>query len=269
MNQHRMYRMPVYGHPADDGFLRHNDLPLGLRSESFTVVRSLTFPAVFITLCFLSGCSEIQSTLNPAGPSALAVTRLWWWMFGFSAAMVLIVTGLWLYAMRRNPVSLTDAQIRRINQRWIIIGGLALPVIGILALLGFGIPIGYRMLPLPVAGPAPLRIDVTGHRWWWEVRYPDAGVQLKNELHLPAGEPVDVHVTSADVIHSFWVPRLAGKLDMIPGRVNVLRLEADAPGHFRGQCSEFCGLGHAHMVLTVQAHTPEDFKVWLEAHKHE
>lgn len=183
--------------------------------------------------------------------------------------MVLIVTALWLYALRRNPVSLTDAQARRINQRWIIIGGLVLPVIGILALLGFGIPIGYRMLPLPVAGPAPLRIDVTGHRWWWEVRYPDAGVVLKNELHLPAGEPVDVHLTSADVIHSFWVPRLAGKLDMIPGRVNVLRLEADAPGHFRGQCSEFCGLGHAHMILSVQAHTPEDFKVWLEAHKHE
>lgn len=190
-------------------------------------------------------------------------------MFGFSALVLLIVVVLWLYAMRRKPISVTEAQIRRINQRWLIGGGLLLPMISILVLLGFAVPMGHRMLPLSVPGQVPLRIEVTGHQWWWEVRYPDAGIQLKNELHLPTGVPIDVHLTSADVIHSFWVPRLAGKLDMIPGRTNILRLKADTPGRFRGQCSEFCGLGHAYMVFEVQAHSPENFNVWLEAHTHE
>lgn len=190
-------------------------------------------------------------------------------MFSFSALVLLVVVALWIYAMRRKPLSESDSQIRRINQRWLIGGGLLLPLISILALLGFAVPMGHHMLPLPIAGQAPLRIEVTGHQWWWEVRYPDTGIKLKNELHIPTGIPVDVHVTSADVIHSFWVPRLAGKLDMIPGRTNILRLKADTPGRFRGQCSEFCGLGHAHMVFEVQAHSPEEFNVWLEAHTHE
>lgn len=190
-------------------------------------------------------------------------------MFGFSALVLLAIVALWLYAMWRKPKPITDAEARRLSLSWIIGGGLVLPVVSLAVLLGFGIPMGYRMLPLPLTGQTPLRIDVTGHQWWWEIRYPDTGIVLKNELHLPAGVPVDIHVTSSDVIHSFWVPRLAGKLDMIPGRINILRLQADAPGHFRGQCAEFCGSGHAGMVLAVQAHTPQEFKIWLERNKHE
>jgi len=190
-------------------------------------------------------------------------------MFGFSALVLLSIVALWLYAMWRKPKPLTDAQARRLYNRWIIGGGLLLPVVSLSVLLGFGIPMGYRMLPLPLAGQTPLRIEVTGHQWWWEVRYPEAGIVLKNELHLPAGAPVDIHLTSSDVIHSFWIPRLAGKLDMIPGRTNILRLQADASGHFRGQCAEFCGTGHAGMVLAVQVHTTEDFQNWLEAQQHE
>jgi len=222
-----------------------------------------------IILFFLVGCNGPQSALNPAGPSAHTVARLWWGMFGFSALVLLVVVALWLCAMWRKPKPLTDAQIRRLYLRWIVGGGIALPVVSLIVLLGFGIPMGYRMLPLPLAGQTPLRIDVTGHQWWWEIRYPDAGIVMRNELHLPAGVPVDIHVTSADVIHSFWVPRLAGKLDMIPGRTNILRIQADAPGHFRGQCAEFCGTGHAHMVLNVEAHAQKDFEEWLEAQQHE
>lgn len=206
--------------------------------------------------------------LSPAGPSALAVSRLWWGMAGFFTLVLLAVTALWFYAMWRKPRPITEAQARRLFNRWVFGGGLVLPIVSIAVLIGFGIPMGYRMLPLPLA-ETPLRIEVTGHQWWWEVRYPDTGVVTKNELHLPAGVPVDMHVTSADVIHSFWVPRLAGKIDMLPGRINVLRLTADAPGRFRGQCAEFCGRGHAHMILAVEAHTPQDFKSWLEARKHE
>src|SRR5690606_1029345 len=104
-----------------------------------------------------------------------------------------------------------------------------------------------------------------GHQWWWEVRYPDSGVVTANKLHLPVDRPVDLDVTSADVIHSFWVPRLGGKIGMIPGRHNRIRLQADLPGTFRGQCSEFCGTQHTHMILDVQAHAEEDFANWLQS----
>lgn len=190
-------------------------------------------------------------------------------MFGFSTLVLIAVMVLWLYAMWRKAIPITKAQSRLLGQRWIIGGGLILPIVSVAVLLSFGIPMGYRMLPLPVTGQTPLRIDITGHQWWWQIRYPGTGIELKNVLHLPSGVPVDIYVTSADVIHSFWVPRMAGKLDMIPGHINKLRLKADVPGHYRGQCSEFCGIGHAHMVLDVQVHTQENFAAWLEAHKHE
>ncbi len=120
------------------------------------------------------------------------------------------------------------------------------------------------MLPLPLSGNPPLRIDVIGHQWWWEIHYPEAGITLINELHLPIGHPVDIHATSQDVIHSFWIPRINGKIDMIPGRINVLRLQVTKPGHFRGQCAEFCGLLHAQMILKVEAHKADDFSAWIE-----
>ncbi|MGR9086761.1 MAG: cytochrome c oxidase subunit II [Gammaproteobacteria bacterium] len=207
--------------------------------------------------------------LNHAGPSAEAVARLWWGMFGFSTLILLAIVSLWIYAMHRTPKPLSRAEARRLHRYWIIGGGLVLPSASLAILLSFGIPMGYRMLPLPLDKPAPLRIDVTGHRWWWEIRYPDTGIVLKNELRLPAGRPIDIHLTSADVIHSFWIPRLAGKLDMVPGRTNILRLQVDEVGHFRGQCAEFCGSGHAHMILGVQSYTPEDFETWLEKGRHE
>nr|WP_305907436.1 cytochrome c oxidase subunit II [Methylomarinum sp. Ch1-1]MDP4520190.1 cytochrome c oxidase subunit II [Methylomarinum sp. Ch1-1] len=224
---------------------------------------------LIITLCFLGGCNDSPSPLNPSGPSALAAARLWWGMFGFSALLMLVVVAIWLFALWRKPVTYTEAQVRRLSLRWIVGGGLVLPIISLLVLLSFAIPMGYRMLPLPVNGQAPVQIEVTGHQWWWEIRYPDVGIRIKNELHLPAGVPVDLHLHSADVIHSFWAPRLAGKLDMIPGRTNILRLEADMPGHFHAQCSEFCGIGHAHMVLAVHVHTRKEYQAWLEAYKHE
>jgi len=234
-----------------------------------TVFHSFASSVSIVTLFFLGGCSGPQSALNPAGPSALAIANLWWGMFGFFALVLVVVVALWLYAMWRKPVSLTETQANRIHQRWIIGGGLILPFMTIIVLLSFSIPMGYRMLPLPLDGQAPLRIDITAHQWRWEIYYSDAGIKTKNELHLPAGVPVDIHVRSADVIHSFWVPRLAGKIDVIPGRTNILRLEADEPGRFRGQCAEFCGKWHALMVLMVEAHAPEDFEAWLEGRKHE
>lgn len=184
-------------------------------------------------------------------------------MLAFAVLVQLAVTGAWLGGMFGTQNTGTEQQHQRIRQRWIIGGGLLLPGVAIIALLAVGIPIGHNMLPLPLAEGKVLRIDVTGHQWWWQVSYPDSGIQLRDELHIPVGVPVDLHLTSADVVHSFWVPRLAGKLDMIPGRTNVLRLQADAADTYRGMCAEFCGLNHAHMKFTVTAHDPDDFAAWL------
>lgn len=185
-------------------------------------------------------------------------------MFIFSALVLVVVAGLWLYAMRRTQSNTDAAHLQRIHRRWIVGGGVVLPTLSTVLLLAFGIPIGHRMLPLPPADGEALRIEVTGHQWWWQVHYPDTTIRLENEVHVPTGLPVDIHLTSADVIHSFWVPRLAGKLDAIPGRTNILRLVADQPGLYRGQCAEFCGLQHAHMQFTLHAHSPEDFAHWLQ-----
>jgi cytochrome c oxidase subunit II len=210
----------------------------------------------------LGGCSGPLSTLDPAGPSAATAAWLWWGMFIAFALVLLVVSGLWLYAMFREPDHGDEARARRIQNRWIIGGGVALPVVSITVLLTFGIPAGHSMLPLPSDRGEVLEIHVTAHQWRWEVVYPESAISLVNELHIPAGRPVDIHLTSADVIHSFWVPRLGGKLDAVPGRTHVLRLKADEPGRYRGQCAEFCGIGHAHMPFVVIAHMPDDFDAW-------
>ncbi len=212
----------------------------------------------------MTACGGAQSALNPAGPMAQDVANVWWWMFGFAVLVWLAVATLWVYAMLRRSQPHSAEQAKRINRRWVIGGGIVLPSVSIAVLLAFGLPTGRSMLPLPVEGEQPLRIRIVGHQWWWEVRYPDQEVVTANQLVLPVGRPADIEVTSADVIHSFWVPRLGGKMDMIPGRTNVIRLEAAHAGAYRGQCSEFCGTQHAFMALHVEALEAGDFAAWLE-----
>jgi cytochrome c oxidase subunit 2 len=204
--------------------------------------------------------------LDPNGPSARAIAAVWWWMFGFATLVFLAVLALWGYALwrgrRDRPPALGEDG--RSQRRWIIGGGILLPALSSLALVLFGSPSGLHQLPLPGrGGPEPLQVEVTAHRWYWDVYYPATGLRLRDELRLPVGRPADIQVTSQDVIHSFWVPRLGGKLDAIPGRKLRLRLQADAPGSFRGQCAEFCGVGHAHMVMAVHALPAAEFEAWL------
>ncbi len=145
----------------------------------------------------------------------------------------------------------------------IVAGGVVLPVIALTALLGYSLHLMGVLRPQA----ADLEIHVVGHQWWWELRYPGkaAGeyVATANELRIPAGRPVRLILTSEDVIHSFWVPNLAGKMDLIPGHVRRLTVEASAPGSFRGQCAEFCGAQHARMALHVVAEPGEAFERWL------
>lgn len=210
----------------------------------------------------LSGCAGPLSILDPAGKSAHSSAWLWWGMFGLLGVIMLVVFALWFIALKRTPDQAQPSPSRA--SAWVIGGGLVLPLSSIVLILAFGIPLGQQMLPFPLAEGQPVKVEVVGHRWWWEVRYPGTGIELRDELHIPAATPVDLHLSSEDVVHSFWVPRLGRKLDMIPGHTNVLRLEADEPGRYRGQCAEFCGRGHAHMGFVVIAHNEEDWKAWLE-----
>ncbi len=217
--------------------------------------------------------------LQPAGPSAHAIAQVWWWMAGVALVVLVGVVGvvaLWLRAMQRGQARRAldggaqtperHAGTNHQDLRWIVGGGIALPLLAMSALLVFGTPAGRHQLPWGLqAGAAPLRIEVQASQWAWDLYYPGQAEPLRDELRLPVGRAVDLHLRSADVIHSFWVPRLGGKLDAVPGRTNVLRLQADEPGVFRGQCAEFCGLDHARMVLTVRALPAAEFDAWLAA----
>ncbi|KFZ30817.1 cytochrome C oxidase subunit II [Pseudidiomarina salinarum] len=226
--------------------------------------KTLAAATVAASLMLLSGCSGPYSSLDPAGPAAGSVAALTWAMLIGALTIFIGLILLCWYAVRRNNEELSDAEAQRIQNRWILAGGIALPVVTITALLTFGIPIGHSLLPLPLQQGEGMRIDIKARQWFWEVSYPDTDIQAINEIHIPVDTPVDFHISSADVIHSFWSPRLGGKIDAIPGRTNVLRLEANQVGEYSGQCAEFCGGGHAVMGFTIIALSAEDFEAWLQ-----
>ena len=179
-------------------------------------------------------------------------------MFWGSLIVLTLVCALALHAVARN-----SERSAPFGSRFLIIGGgIALPLVVIMTLLFHGVRSGDAMLAHDV-GEEPFRVEVTARQWWWAVRYPDvAGAPLfdANEILVPAGRPVDIVLEAEDVIHSFWVPRLGGKLDAIPGTTNVLRLEADQPGIYRGMCAEFCGAQHARMGFHLVAMTEDDLQ---------
>ena len=208
----------------------------------------------------LAGCDERLSAVHPAGPAAAAIAQLWWVLLGGAGLIFLLVMGLLLVAFRRTGrPALPD---ERRERGWILGLGLAFPLTVLAALLGYGLWIGERLLPRPAADLVTVRAE--GRQWAWRFTYADApGVATTGTLHLPAGRPVDVEVTTADVIHSFWVPRLAGKLDAIPGHVNVLRIEADLPGEYAGLSSEYSGIGYRGHGFTVVAHDEAAWAAFL------
>jgi cytochrome c oxidase subunit 2 len=210
----------------------------------------------------LAACAGSGSTLDPAGPRAERVADLTWTMSALGAAVYVLVLAALFLAIRRSaggrPLLATPGETRLI-----VAGGILLPAVVIPLLWALTLRDVAATLE-PPADPA-LTIEVTAHQWWYEVRYPDLGVTVRDELRIPAGAPVLVRVTSADVIHSFWIPRLAGKIDMIPGRTNDHWLQADAPGVYPAICSEFCGLHHASMRMDVTAMDRDAFAAWLSS----
>jgi cytochrome c oxidase subunit 2 len=229
--------------------------------------------ALFATLA-LAGCGGVQSALAPQGPEAARIALLADVLFAGAAAILLLVMVLTAVALYGPPALRRRLAVHRL----VVIGGVAFPVVTVSALLIYGLLLmraGEDDPGLAAAAAAgeeggggpPIRIAVIGEQWWWRVVYQEAdgrSFETANEIRIPVGRTIELELTSADVIHSFWVPKLAGKLDMIPGRTNRLRLAADTPGVSRGQCAEYCGGAHALMAFEVVALAEADFATWLE-----
>ena len=196
----------------------------------------------------LAACSGRTSMLDPAGPRAESAIDLHWIMFWMAAAVMVVVLGLLGWALVRRG---RDEDRFQGGMVIVVLGGIVLP----LAMLPvvWAITIGTMAAEATPDGGEVATIEVTGSQWSYEVRCEGAETSTVNEIHIPVGEPVVLRVTSTDVIHSLWVPRLGGKQDMVPGEVHELWLEASEPGTYLAQCAEFCGDGHTHHTMTVFA----------------
>ena len=229
---------------------------LAMRSETTSPRRR--HRAWLLVAPALLACSGAQSSLAPGGREAEQLAQLFWWMAGGALVIWVVVMGIALYAAWAPP------RPEQSGRRLIVWGGVIVPTLMLTVVAVYGL----WLLPGFLA-PAPadsLRIAVTGEQYWWRVRYLPRGkapVELANEIRLPVGEVVEFALDSADVIHSFWIPALAGKVDMIPGRTTRLRLTATRVGHYRGACAEYCGASHALMTFPVVVQEKAEFERWL------
>ncbi len=226
----------------------------------------------------LSSCAgHQQSVVDPGGPQAGKIDTLWWsffWLLGsiFLAVMIVLLITLTRrhrgfeqepLEERHKPSEETDARVRRV-----VTGASVATVVILFVLIVASVGTGKAISELGNKNNG-LTVEVTGNQWWWQIRYvnsdPSQTLVTANEIHIPVGRPVQIRGLSNDVIHSFWVPGLHGKRDLIPSRTTTEWIEADHPGVFRGQCAEFCGLQHAHMAIWVIAEPEDKFKSWFSA----
>lgn len=224
----------------------------------------------------LSGCGGPQNFMYAGGPAARGLASLGWWgLLVFAAVTAVVWILIFALALRRRGTLSEHAPIDvNRGQSWIVIGGFAIPV-AILAILFISTLETLAAYPLDHGahgggGPRPQPdIRIIGHQWWFDAQYVShetpTRINTTTEIHIPVGRPMDLSLETRDVIHSFWIPKLHGKVDLIPGQVNHVRIAADTPGVYEGECAEYCGLQHAHMRLQVVAQTPEEFDRWLAA----
>lgn len=202
------------------------------------------------------GCSA--PVLDPQGPAAARIAEVWWVLFGVTTVIFIAVMIFFVFALRRAGRG--DPEKRhRFARSLILWGGAIIPAI---VVVGF---MTHMVLTLRDLHEPPtqtrLTVHVMGHDWWWEIQYNE--FETANEIHIPVGEPVSIHLTSHDVIHAFWVPSLQGKMDMLPESHSMIWLQADNPGTYDGFCAEFCGLQHARMHFIVVAEDREAVDEWL------
>lgn len=225
-------------------------------------------PALLIATLLLTACSSETSALSPQGPGADIIARLFWLFFAVALGVWLLVCSGMIFALlRRRPAEahpLLPGEDAEARPRIVIYGLTVVTGLILMALATLSFFAGRSLAGL--GGEDPMEIEITGQQWWWKVRYPDANpsrtLTTANDIHVPAGRPIRLVLQSRDVIHSFWIPEITGKRDLIPGQVNTLDFIVSAPGEYRGQCAEFCGFQHAHMRLVLIADTPADFARW-------
>jgi cytochrome c oxidase subunit 2 len=225
----------------------------------------LTGGLLAVVAIFLASCASNapQDSLDPAGPYARQIDALFRPVFWIATAVFVLVEGLIVVAVirfrqRGEDDDRVPEQVhgnRRLEIMWTIAPAVLLAVIAV--------PTIATIFSLAARPAGALDVRVIGHQFWFEVQYPGKDVVTANEMHIPVGQPVYVTIESVDVIHSFWVPRLAGKQDLVPGSVHHLKLEADEPGLYEGQCAEYCGESHANMQFAVVAQTRADFNAWV------
>jgi cytochrome c oxidase subunit II len=261
---------------------------------------SLTPGILIFGLAFgVAGCTNAPSPLDPRTTGAARIAELGWVMIALATVVCGVVFGALVIALRTVPRQPEAEQRRsagtgadRPADRAVIVAGMVIPTAILVFTFGYtvytlrqvagvagtgGAPAvaahGDHTVHGTVGAPAALLADtgilpavtvrLTGHQWWWQIEYPDHQVVTANEIHIPAGVPVQVSVASEDVIHSFWVPQVTGKVDLIPGKVNAITVRADQPGAYRGLCAEFCGLQHAHMHLRLIVTSADEFVGWV------
>lgn len=222
-------------------------------------------PLLVLTALVLSGCGGPfpQSALDPGSDFAWRLHDLFTGIFFWAVVVFVVVETALVVAIVRfrarpgGPTPKATHGNTLLEISWTLAPALILVLIAIPTIRTIWV----------VDSPAPgeaLVVEAIGHQWWWEFRYPDLGVVTANEMHVPVGTRIDLRLTSADVIHSFWVPRIGGKRDVIPGHETSLWFTVDSAGLYLGQCAEFCGLSHALMKLDLIADEPADFEAWVE-----
>jgi cytochrome c oxidase subunit II len=207
-----------------------------------------------------SGCDGYR-VFETRSPEAQEIAQLWWILLGLTGIPAVATIVFLVVAAVRTPKRSSGSETTPRQTGFILVAGGVIPLGIVFAALTASVDTSTRVRAL--ATPHALTIDVIGRQFWWEVRYPDHAIVTANEIHIPVGRPVRLRITSADVIHSFWVPQLHGKRDMIPGRTDELWLRSDRAGVYRGVCAEFCGVQHALMHFELVALPDDAFEAWL------
>jgi len=217
----------------------------------------------------LAGCGGSQDALNPHSHAATDIANLFWVMMAVSFGGLALITGLlvlaWVRRGRRGFGDPDDPHPGEKPSWFVVVGmGVVFPLMVIVALFIVGNWAIVNVTQAPAASTTAMTVDAIGHQWYWEFRYPGTKAVTADELHIPVGTRVNLVATTADVIHSFWVPALNRKIDTIPGQQNRILLYSNTVGVFRGQCAEFCGLQHAHMGMLVFVQPKAQFQSWLQ-----
>lgn len=232
---------------------------------NWSLVRLWSLVLTSLVLVLSAGCEGNQSMFNPQGPAARSIAGFGWLLMGISGVVyvaVLVALG-WALVRRRRVDDDEPATARRLA---LVVASAVAVTAATLVTLTISSEVVGRSLTSPT-GPGAITVDAVGHQWWWEFQYRDVSPQdfvtSPNELHIPVGTTVVLKAQSRDVIHSFWVPNLQGKRDLVPGQVTSFWIHADTPGVYRGQCAEFCGHQHANMAFVVVAKPMNEFLEWI------